>query len=151
MRQNFSIKPKSIIFFVVFFCTACTSLIVNGQSIANSNKCFTKPDTLDRNEVFSSVSKQPEYAGGMQQLYKDVLKSLKHPKEKGQLSEKLTFTFVIDKEGRVRNFCFIVPADGSHDNQIEMVISNISNWKPGELYNRKVNTRMIMPMTVEWR
>ena len=131
-------------------CLFCTST-VNGQSIANKNKCFTKPDTLDGREVFSTVSKQPEYPGGLQQLYKDVLKSLKHPKERGKFSEKLTFTFIIDAEGHVRNFCFIDPTDGRHDDKIESVVSSIDKWSPGEQYNRKVNTRMLLPMTVEWR
>lgn len=121
------------------------------QSIANSNKCFTKPDTLDGNQVFSTVNKQPEYPGGLPQLYKDVLKSLKHPKERGKLSEKLTFTFVVDKDGQVRNFCFIEPSDGHYDDQIEVLMENIDNWKPGELYNKKVNVRMLLPMTVEWK
>ena len=135
-----------IILFILF-----TSIAVNGQSVANRNKCFTKPDTLDGKEVFSTVTRQPEYPGGLQQFYKDVLKNLKHPKERGKLSEKLTFTFIIDQEGHVRNFCFIDPTDGRHDNQIESVVSNIDNWSPGELYNRKVNTRMLLPMTVEWQ
>lgn len=125
--------------------------IVSGQSIANKNRCFTRPDTLDGNEVFSTVSRQPEYPGGLQQFYKDVLKSLKHPNERGKLSEKLTFTFIIDKESRVRNFCFIEPIDGHHDNRIDSVVSNIDKWTAGELYNRKVNTRMLIPMTVEWQ
>jgi hypothetical protein len=87
----------------------------------------------------------------MQQFYKDVLKNLKHPKERGKLSEKLTFTFIIDHEGRVRNFCFIDPTDGRHDNQIDSVVLNINKWTAGELHNRKVNTRMLLPMTVEWQ
>jgi hypothetical protein len=61
--------------------------MVKGQSVANSNKCFTKPDTLDGNEVFSTVTRQPEYAGGLQQFYKDVLKSLKHPRERASFQK----------------------------------------------------------------
>ena len=135
---------------VMIFFVFLSSIVANGQSIANRNKCFTKPDTLNGNEVFSTVTRQPEYPGGLQQFYKDVLKNLKHPNERGKLSEKLTFTFIIDKEGRVRNFCFIDPTDGRHDDQIDSLVSNIDNWSPGELYNRKVNTRMLLPMTVEW-
>ena len=134
---------------VMLACLFCASS-VNGQSIANRNRCFTKPDTLNGIEVFSTVTRQPEYPGGLQQFYKDVLKSLKHPNERGKLSEKLTFTFIIDKEGRVRKFCFIDPTDGRHDGQIDSLVSNIDHWSPGELYNRKVNTRMLLPMTVEW-
>ena len=155
MPAYFTLTSKrsctTMIFFVAFLCMICASATVNGQSISNSNRCFTKPDTLDGNEVFSTVSHQPEYEGGLQQFYKDVLKSLKNPKGKGKGSEKLTFTFVIDKEGKVRNFCFIDPKDGSHDDQIETVVSNIDNWSPGENYNRKVNTRMLLPMMVEWK
>jgi hypothetical protein len=144
-------RGQAVFRFIIICFMSFTCKFVNGQSIANRNKCFTKPDTLDGNEVFSTVTRQPEYPGGLQQFYKDVLKKLKHPNERGKLSEKLTFTFIIDKEGHVRNFCFIDPTDGRHDNQIDSVVSNIDNWSPGELYNRKVNTRMLLPMTVEWQ
>ena len=121
------------------------------QSIANSNKCFTKPDTLDGHEVFSTVNKQPEYVGGLPQFYKNVLKNLKHPKEFGKGSERIVFTFIIDTVGHVRNFCFINPGDGKYDDQIEDLVKNIDNWAAGELYNRKVNVRMLVPMMVEWK
>jgi hypothetical protein len=133
------------------FCLLLTSLAANAQSIANSNKCFTKPDTLDGHEVFSTVNKQPEYAGGLQQFYKDVLKNLKHPKELGKGSERVVFTFIVDTKGHLRNFCFINPDDGRYDDQIENLVQNIDNWSAGELYDRKVNVRMLMPMMVEWR
>ena len=85
------------------------------------------------------------------QFYKDVLKNLKHPKEMGKGSEKLTFTFVVDTVGHVRNFCFINPGDGKYDDQLEDLVKNIDNWAAGELYNRKVNVRMLMPVMVEWK
>jgi hypothetical protein len=128
-----------------------TSQVAFSQSIANSNKCFTKPDTLDSHEVFSTVDKQPEYVGGLHQFYKDVLKNLKHPKEKGKGSERIVFTFIIDTAAHVRNFCFIDPDDGRYDDQIDSLVSNINNWSAGELYNRKVNVRMLLPMIVEWK
>ena len=147
-QTDYSLTTFSVVVIMFFLVGASTG--ANGQSIANKNKCFTKPDTLDGNEVFSTVTHQPQYPGGLQQFYKDVLKSLKHPNERGKLSEKLTFTFIIDKGGRIRNFCFIEPTDGRHDNQIDSLVSNIDNWSPGEQHNRKVNTRMLLPMTVEW-
>jgi len=106
---------------------------------------------LDGHEVFSTVNQQPEYVGGLPQFYKDVLKNLKHPKEKGKGSERIVFTFIIDAEGRVRNFCFIDPDDGRYDDQIEPLVENINNWSAGELYNRKVSVRMLLPMIVEWK
>lgn len=136
---------------IVLFSLLCAGISASSQSIANSNKCFTKPDILDGHEVFSTVNKQPEYTGGLPQFYKDVLKNLKHPKEKGKGSERIMFTFVIDTAGRVRNFCFIDPQDGQYDPQIDSLVKNMSSWSPGELYNRKVNVRMLLPMIVEWR
>ncbi|HMG92498.1 MAG TPA: hypothetical protein VK589_20710, partial [Chryseolinea sp.] len=65
--------------FSALFWLLITSAVAVSQSIANSNKCFTKPDTLDGHEVFSTVNQQPEYEGGLPQFYKDVLRNLKHP------------------------------------------------------------------------
>ena len=123
----------------------------SAQSIANSNKCFSKPDKLDGQEVFSTVNHQPEYPGGLPQFYKDVLKILKNPKDKFKGSEKITFTFIVDTVGHVRNFCFIDPEDGRYNNQIDSLVNNLGNWSPGKLYNRKVNVRMLLPMIVEWK
>lgn len=136
-----------VIMIGILFCSCSAS----SQSIANSNKCFSKPDTLDGNEVFRVVSRQPEYAGGLQQFYKDVVKGLNHPKDRGKLSEKITFTFIVDKDGRVRKFCFIDPGYGTHDKEMDSLVLVIDHWSPGELHNRKVNTRMIHPMTIEWQ
>jgi hypothetical protein len=124
----------SVLRFCAVFCLLTISTAAASQSIANSNKCFTKP----------------EYPGGLPQFYKDVLKNLKNPKEKGKGSERIVFTFVIDAEGHVRNFCFIDPAGGQYDDQIDSLVSNLNNWSPGELYKRKVNVRMLVPMIVEW-
>jgi protein TonB len=140
----------SVLRFCAVFCLLTISTAAASQSIANSNKCFTKPDTLDGHEVYSTVNQQPEYPGGLPQFYKDVLKNLKNPKEKGKGSERIVFTFVIDAEGHVRNFCFIDPAGGQYDDQIDSLVSNLNNWSPGELYKRKVNVRMLVPMIVEW-
>ncbi|HEY5915971.1 MAG TPA: hypothetical protein VIU13_01150, partial [Chryseolinea sp.] len=59
---------------IAIFFLCCVSIHGRSQSIANSNKCFTKPDKLDGHEVFSAVNKEPEYPGGLAQFYKDVLK-----------------------------------------------------------------------------
>ena len=136
-------NPATILRFSAVFWLLITSTAAISQSIANSNKCFTKPDTLDGHEVFSTVNRQPEYPGGLPQFYKDVLKNLKHPKEKGKGSEKIVFTFIVDTEGHVRNFCFIDPNDGRYDDQIDSLVNNINNWSAGELYKRKVNVRML--------
>jgi hypothetical protein len=144
-------NPVTILRFAAVFWLFLTSTVATSQSIANSNKCFTKPDTLDGHEVFSTVNRQPEYPGGLPQFYKDVVKNLKHPKEKGKGSEKIVFTFIVDTEGHVRNYCFIDPTDGRYDNQIDSLVKHIDTWSPGELYNRKVNVRMLLPMIVEWK
>lgn len=138
--------------FSTVLCLLIASTAAFSQSIANSNKCFTKPDTLDGHEVFSTVNQQPEYAGGLSQFSKDVLKSLKFPKEiKEKGGEKVVFTFIVDSTGHIRNFCFITPIDGQYDAQINELVKNIDNWTAGELYNKKVNVRMLIPINVDWK
>src|SRR5688572_26614230 len=75
------VRGLLVMIIFVFF----SSIVVSSQSIANRNKCFTKPDTLNGTEVFSTVTRQPEYPGGLQQFYKDVLRNLKHPNQRGKL------------------------------------------------------------------
>jgi hypothetical protein len=136
---------------LALICLVSTSLTAWSQSIANSNKCFDKPDTLDGNAVLSNVTLQPEYAGGITQFYKDVVKNLEHPKDREKAPEKVIFTFIIDVKGHVRNFCFIKPEDGTYDSQIESLVEHIDQWAAGEVNNKKVNTRMLLPIIIEWK
>ena len=122
-----------------------------GQSIANANRCFTKPDLVDGTEVYSIVDKPPEYKGGLNQFYKDILPSIKHPTDKNKFEGKIILTFVIDSVGRVRNFCFINPEDGRYDSLINELTEKINKWTPGELNHRKVGVRMLLPMIVDWK
>lgn len=124
---------------------------VSGQSIVNSNKCFTKPDLIDDTEVYTIVDKQPAYKGGLNQFYKDILQSIKHPTDKNKIEGKIILTFVIDSVGRVRNFCFIKPDDGRYDFQINELTEEVNKWTPGELKNKKVSVRMLLPIIIEWR
>lgn len=127
------------------------SSTVAGQSIVNSNKCFTKPDLIDGTEVYAIVDRQPEYKEGLNQFYKDILQSIKHPTDKNKLDGKIILTFVIDSVGQVRNLCFIKPEDGRYDFQIKELAEMINKWTPGSLNNKKVGVRMLIPVIVDWK
>ena len=144
-------RIKDMVRFLYLLWLIILSSTVAGQSIANSNKCFTKPDLVDGAEVYSIVDKQPEYKGGLNQFYKDILQSIKLPTNKNKFEGKIILTFVIDSVGRVRNFCFINPEDGRYDFLINELTEKINKWAPGELNNKKVGVRMLLPMIVDWK
>jgi len=127
------------------------SSTVAGQSIVNSNKCFNKPDLIDGTEVYMVVDKPPEYKGGLNQFYKDILQNIKHPRDRNKVEGKIILTFVIDSVGRVRNLCFIKPEDGRYDFQINELTEEVSKWAPGQLNNKKVGVRMLLPIIIEWK
>lgn len=133
---------------LLWFIHTCNTLA--GQSIAVANKCFSKPDLIDGAPVYNVVSKQPEYKGGLNEFYADFLKNIKHLNDINKIEEKVIVTFIIDTVGQVRNFCFIKPEDGRYDLQLPALAQKVNHWTPGELNNKKVGVRMLLPMIIDW-
>ncbi|UZR93655.1 hypothetical protein [Chondrinema litorale] len=94
-------------------------------------------DSIDGMEVMLIVEESPEYEGGYSQFYKD-LKLPSHP-------AILYFSFVIDAEGNIRNFC-----SSAEIENLEELIENINRWKAGKQRGKKVPVRLTGPMHIKW-
>ncbi|QHT68517.1 hypothetical protein GXP67_18650 [Rhodocytophaga rosea] len=138
------IRPIFTLVFILFI------LSVRAQSTFIPNSCISETDTLDGSKVYTVVSKQPEYQGGINQFYKAIARNIVVDRgTRHQIDSRIVFTFIIDKNGQVREFCLIKP-QGLQFNTNELV-TKINNWTPGELDGVKVPVRLTIPMIIELR
>jgi TonB family protein len=108
-----------------------------------------KENTLaDTEEVFVVVEKMPEFPGGEQELRSFIGKSIEYPplaRDKG-IQGKVYVTFVVSKDGTVKNVKVVRGVDPILDKEAIRVISSLPTWIPGEQRGKKVNVSYTVPI-----
>jgi periplasmic protein TonB len=107
----------------------------------------------DEHGVYNRAEKQPEFPGGQTALSAYINKNITYPQEAidNGTSGTVHVTFVVDEHGKVIN---PQAADGKNlgddiTNQTLKVFSNMPTWTPGTVHNKKVKTRMEVPVTFQ--
>jgi len=103
---------------------------------------------LGEDEIFTVVDDQPAPVSGMRAFYKYVGDNLVYPKEasKAGIEGRVLIEFIVTKEGRIANLKCI---EGNVElgNEAIRVISTSPDWLPGTKDGKKVNVKMILPVT----
>lgn len=119
----------------------------NGSTIlVLKEKENTLPET---DEIFVIVEKMPEFPGGEQELRNYIAKAIDYPKpavEKG-IQGKVYVTFVVAKDGSVKNAKVVRGVDPILDKEAIRVVSNLPKWTPGEQRGKKVNVSYTVPIS----
>ncbi|MBK6284938.1 MAG: energy transducer TonB [Draconibacterium sp.] len=90
----------------------------------------------------------PEFPGGEMALRTHIANAVKYPvtaQEKG-IQGKVYVTFVVDKDGFVKNTSIARGVDPSLDSEALRVIKNLPNWKPGMQKGVPVNVSYTVPI-----
>lgn len=105
--------------------------------------------TLDSNEqVFFIVEEMPEFPGGEVALRTYIANSVKYPvtaQEKG-IQGKVYVTFVVGKDGHIKNTSIARGVDPSLDAEALRVINNLPKWQPGKQNGVSVNVSYTVPI-----
>ena len=110
-------------------------------------------DVLDDHSVpekiFTIVENKPVPIGGMTAFYEYVQNSLKYPSEaKGTgIEGKVFVQFVVAPDGKLTDVKAVKGIGGGCDKEAVRVISESVAWNPGLQGGKKVNVRMIIPIT----
>lgn len=99
-------------------------------------------------EIFIIVEEMPEFPGGEMELRKFIATQVKYPAvaaEQG-IQGKVYVTFVVDKEGDVRNAKIARGVDPSLDAEALRVVSSIPKWIPGKQRGQAVNVSYTVPI-----
>lgn len=104
-------------------------------------------DELD-GEIFTIVEKMPEYPGGQDAMYKYLSENIEFPQQaKSQGIEGIVYvTFVVSKNGSVKNVRILRGIGGGCDEEALRVIKKMPKWSPGKQRGRSVNVQYNIPI-----
>lgn len=110
-----------------------------------SPQISTDPSDL----VFTVVEVMPEFPGGQGALLQFLAKSIKYPviAQQNGIQGRVTCSFVVGKDGVIRNIEVIRGVDPSLDLEATRVISMMPKWKPGMQKGKEVNVKYTVPVT----
>jgi periplasmic protein TonB len=107
----------------------------------------------DSHGVYNRAEKAPEFPGGQAALSAYITKNLTYPQAAidNGTSGTVHVTFVVDEHGKVLNPQAMDGKNLGDDmvNQTLKVFSNMPVWAPGVVHNKKVKTRLELPVTFE--
>lgn len=110
-----------------------------------SPQISTDPSDL----VFTVVEVMPEFPGGQGALLQFLAKSIKYPviAQQNGIQGRVTCSFVVGKDGVIRNIEVIRGVDPSLDLEAARVISMMPKWKPGMQKGKEVSVKYTVPVT----
>lgn len=113
--------------------------------IANEIQRMTSTD----DDVYEVVEKMPEFPGGIAELMKYLRNNVRYPVEahKAGIQGRVVVSFVISKDGTVKDAKIVRSVDKSIDAEALRVISTMPKWQPGYQDGKAVSVRYTVPVT----
>lgn len=105
-------------------------------------------DPTDYNKEFVVVEIPPAFEGGQQGLIKFINKNTRYPSADRRLGTQGTVyvSFVVDKDGNVRDVKVARGISATCDKEAMRVISMMKGWSPGVQNKHNVAVRMTLPI-----
>jgi protein TonB len=105
-------------------------------------------DQIRRDTIYSHAEKPAIYKGGMHDLFEDVGKDLKYPKEarKNFVRGRLLVTFKIDKTGKLYDFKVHNGIGMGCDEAAILAIQKRRTWTPAKVKGKPVIQEMTLPV-----
>lgn len=113
--------------------------------IANDLQRMTSTD----DDVYEVVEKMPAFPGGMAELMKYLRSNVRYPVEahKAGIQGRVVVSFVVNKDGTVKDAKIVRSVDKSIDAEALRVISAMPKWQPGYQDGKAVSVRYTVPVT----
>ena len=108
-------------------------------------------DTIyGKTEPYQLVDVMPEFKGGIDSLMSFVRQNLKYPEweRENKVEGKVFVTFVVDKNGEIKDPNILRSAEGSKnfDKEVIRVISSMPDWTPGQQDGKNVDVQFNLPI-----
>lgn len=89
------------------------------------------------------------FIGGFIAMQKFIVENMNFPQDAIDMNiqGKVFVSFVVEKDGSVSNVQVERGVSKSIDREATRIVRNFPNWKPGEMPEGKVRTRVILPIT----
>lgn len=100
-------------------------------------------------QIFTVVEVMPEFPGGQGELLKFLAQSVKYPviAQENGIQGRVTASFIVEKDGSIRDVEVIRGVDPSLDVEAVRVISSMPRWTPGKQRGKEVAVKYTVPVT----
>ena len=98
--------------------------------------------------IFQVVEQNPEFPGGMGELYKFLGEKTKYPpiaKESG-IQGRVFVNFVVERDGSISNVKVLRGIGGGCDEEAIRVVKSMPKWKPGKQRGKAVRVSFNLPI-----
>jgi TonB family protein len=104
--------------------------------------------TSDGEPIFFVVEEMPEFPGGEMELRTFIANNIEYPEiaMKNKIQGKVYVTFVVGKDGLVKDAKIARGVDPSLDGEALRVVNNLPKWKPGKQRGEAVNVSYTIPI-----
>jgi protein TonB len=125
------------------------------EQLDNEVKEDTKVDPIQRQEeeveveqIFTIVEEMPSFLGGEAELFKYLGKAIKYPQmaQESGISGVVYVTFVVDKDGKIRDAKVLRGIGGGCDEEAIRVVKAMPAWKPGKQRGKPVTVQYNLPI-----
>ncbi len=103
------------------------------------------PNTINLNQTFSKVDKQPEFPGGIQKFKNYICNGITLDED---ITTKVIASFTIDREGNVINPKIIRGGSKKVNAQIIALLTRSPKFIPGEMNGITVNVYYVLPINI---
>jgi TonB family protein len=102
-------------------------------------------------DVFYVVEEMPEFPGGDNAMRKYIADNVKYPEDaqKNNIEGKVFVSFVVGKEGNVKDATIERGVAPSVDQEALRVVSNLPKWTPGRQKGEAVNVKFTVPINFQ--
>lgn len=101
-----------------------------------------------KEEIFVSVEQNPEFPGGIQELYKYVRDHVRYPSiaQENGTEERITVRFVVEKDGSVSDVTVLRGNDTNLRKEAVRVVQSLPKFQPGRQNGRAVRVYYSLPI-----
>ena len=133
-------------------------ITMEGEADRDLTPDIQKPESVEmpngmavdaQEKVFDVVEQMPEYPGGVQALLEYLQTNVRYPEEaeKQNIEGRVILTFVVGKDGSIRNAKVVKSVDPLLDAEALRVINAMPNWMPGRQNGKPVAVKYTVPLS----
>lgn len=104
-------------------------------------------------KVMMVTEEMAKYKSGEHEMMRAILDSIKYPKGKHTIPEKIFIEWVVDTLGQVRNSCVLLRNGNTSLNAYELevlrVVNLLKGWTPAKHKGKKVPVLISMPIIID--
>jgi len=127
--------------------TNTAPIITDELNIISEDK--TKSKVIDQPEpIFTIVSIQPSFEGGVDKMYQWLGENIKYPQEAREsgISGTVVVTFVVEKDGSITNVEPLNKIGGGCEQEAVRVVKLMPKWRGGKQNNMPVRVQFNIPI-----